>query len=108
MDEAMFKRLLFAGADDENIGELIDLGYLKRKNGTICRTNKYQVATDKFISQKKEHLFKAIERLGNADDIKKIMEAAGIKDYVTFIFVAEELIKDGKLIKGEGNKWLIK
>lgn len=107
MDETMFKRLLFAGEDDENIEELVELGYFKKIDGTICKTNKCLADTDRFINSRKELLYEAIKKLGDADDIKKIMEMAGISDYVTFIFVSEELIQDGKLTKSQDEKWIV-
>ena len=38
MDETLFKRLLLAGEDDENIDELIRMGYFKNMNGKILQT----------------------------------------------------------------------
>jgi len=108
MDEIMFKRLLLAGDDDGSIEELIELGYFKKINGTVCRTNKYQDETNKFITSKKELLYEAIKKLGSTEDIQKVMKIAGIQDYVTFVFIAEELIQDGKLINSQGNKWTVK
>ncbi len=99
MDETLFKRLLFVGEDDENIGELISLGYLKKIDGTFCKTDKYQKDTGEFIASKKESLYKAIKKLGSAEDMQKTMELAGIEDFITFIFIAEELVADGKLAK---------
>lgn len=108
MDEILFKRLLLAGVDDEDIGELIKLGYFKRIDDTVCRTSKYRDDTDRFISSKKDLLYKAVKELGSAEDIKRVMEITGIKDYITFVFIAEELIQEGKLIKTKGNNWAIK
>lgn len=104
----MFKRLLLAGEDDDNIDELIKLGYFKNMEGTICRTSKYLEETGEFIDAKKKTLFEAVKKLGSAEDINKTMELAGIKDFLTFVFVAEELVQDGKFVKDKVKNCLIK
>lgn len=104
----MFKRLLLAGDGDEGIDELIELGYFKNIEGTICRTSKYLEETGKFIDARKEALYEAVKKLGSAEDINKTMELAGIEDFLTFVFVAEELVQDGKFVKDRDKNCLIK
>jgi hypothetical protein len=108
LEEKMFKRLLLAGEGDEGIEELIELGYFKKIEGTICRTNKYLEETGEFIDAKKDSLYEAVRKLGSAEDINKTMELAGIKDFLTFVFVAEELVQDGKFVKDKVKNCLIK
>lgn len=104
----MFKRLLLAGEGDEDIDELIKLGYFKNIEGTVCRTSKYLEETGEFIDVKKKSLYAAVKKLGSAEDISKTMELAGIKDFLTFVFVAEELVQDGKFVKDKDKNCLIK
>ncbi len=99
MDEPFFKMLMFAGEGDENLDELIGLGYFKKIDGTICRTNKFLEETGRFIDDKKESVYQAVKELGSAENMEAVMEKAGIKDFITFIFVAEELVGDGRLVK---------
>lgn len=108
LEEKMFKRLLLAGEGDEDIDELIKLGYFKNMEGTICRTSKYLEETGKFIDAKKESLYEAVKNLGSAEDINKTMDLAGIKDFLTFVFVAEELVQDGRFVKDKVKNCLIK
>jgi DNA polymerase II large subunit len=98
MDEYLFKRLLFAG-EEEEIEDLIKLGYFKRDHDKIYRTEKYQHDTEKFINVKKIALYEAVKKLGSAEDMDRAMEMAGIKDFITFIFIAEELVEEGKFKK---------
>ncbi len=99
MDESFFKLLMFAGEGDENLDELIKRGYFKRIDGTVCRTNKFLEETGRFIDDKKESVYRAVIKLGSAENMEAVMKKAGIKDIITFIFVAEELAGDGRLIK---------
>ncbi|MDD2553191.1 MAG: hypothetical protein PHP51_01280 [Desulfotomaculaceae bacterium] len=99
MDESFFKLLMFAGEGDENLDELIEMGYFKKIDGTICRTNKFLAETGRFIDDKKESVYQAVQELGSAEDMDAVMGKAGIKDFITFIFVTEELVGDGKLVK---------
>ncbi len=99
MDEALFKRLLLAGEEDKDFRELVKTGYFKKIDGTICRTEKFVKETGEFIDAKKELLYEAVKKLGDAEDMAKAMELAGIKDFITFVFVAEELVADGRLVK---------
>jgi len=108
MDEALFKRLLLAGEEDDGFRELVKMGYFKKINGTICRTDKFIEETGSFIDAKKEHLYEAVKKLGNAQDMGKAMELAGIKDFITFVFVAEELVADGRLVKNKEKNLLLK
>ncbi|HOV78600.1 MAG TPA: hypothetical protein PK728_00715 [Bacillota bacterium] len=108
MDESLFKRLLFAGEDEENFEELVELGYFGRKEGIVFRTKKFIDETDSFIKSKKDSLYKAVKQLGSAADIGKTMEMAGIKDFITFVFIAEELIADGRFVKDREKNCLIK
>ncbi len=98
MDEYLFKRLLFAG-EEEEIKDLIKLGYFNRDNDKIYRTEKYQHDTEEFINAKKDSLYQAVKKLGSAEDMDQTMEMAGIKDFITFIFIAEELVEEGKFKK---------
>ena len=107
MDEGLFKRLLLAGEDDENISDLIAEGYLKVIDGKVLRTKKYQTEMDEFITSKKEALYRAVEELGSAENIPQTMEAAGITDFITFIFLAEELVAEGKLKKDASKNCVI-
>lgn len=107
MDEYLFKRLLFAGEDEENIEELINLGYFRKHDGVIYRTEKYQRETEEFINLKKESLYEAVKSLGSAEDIDKVMALAGIKDFITFVFLAEELVSDGRLKKDKEKNCVI-
>ncbi|MDD2443653.1 MAG: hypothetical protein PHS52_04040 [Desulfotomaculaceae bacterium] len=108
MDEALFKRLLLAGEEDDGFKELIKMGYFKKIDGTVCRTNKFVEETGRFIDLKKERLYEVVKKLGNAEDMKKTMEMAGIKDFITFVFVAEELVADGRLVKDKVKNLLLK
>ena len=107
MDEMFFKRLLFAGEDDEDFEELIKLGYFAKKDGHVFRTDKYIAETEQFINSKKEALYKAVKKLGSAQDINKVMEKAGIKEFITFVFLAEELVADGRFVKDKEKNCLI-
>lgn len=108
MDEKFFKRLLLAGEDDENFEELVRLGYFARKDDYVFRTEKYKAETDKYIELKKQDLYKAVKKLGSAEDINKVMDMAGIKEFIIFVFLAEELVVDGKLAKDKEKNCLIK
>ncbi|HBC94951.1 MAG TPA: hypothetical protein DCZ10_19140 [Pelotomaculum sp.] len=108
LEEKLFKRLLLAGEGDGDIDELIALGYFKNMEGTICRTSKYLEETGRFIDARKESLYEAVKKLGSAEDINKTMELAGIKDFLTFVFIAEELIQDGRLVKDKVKNCLLK
>ena len=99
MDEELFRMLLFAEKDGVGEEEFIKLGYLIRSNDTVYRTNKLDEELKEFIDVRKESLYKAIKEYGSARDIKKVMESAGIKEFLTFSVVADELVKEGKLIK---------
>lgn len=99
MDDSLFKRLLLVGEDDGDISDLIAMGYLKVIEGKVLRTQKYQTEMEEFITSKKEALYRAVEELGSAENIPKTMEAAGITDFITFIFLAEELVAEGRLKK---------
>jgi len=107
MDEMLFKRLVLAG-EEEDIEELVKMGYFKKIDGTICRTNKFLEETGKFIDTKKETLFEVVRELGSAEDINKVMEMASIKDFITFVFLAEELVEDGRLVKDKVKNVVIK
>ncbi len=107
MDDSLFKRLLLVGEDDENISDLIAMGYLKVVEGKFLRTKKYEAEMNEFITSKKEALYRAIEKLGSAENIPKTMEAAGITDFITFIFLAEELVADGRLKKDREKNCII-
>lgn len=106
MNETMFKRLFFAGDEDEGFDELVAQGYFKKIDDTYCRTQKFLDETQEYINVKKNMVYKAIQKLGSADDITKIMERTGIKDYITFIFLVEDLRHEGKIIRQDGNKWV--
>ncbi|NPV72491.1 MAG: hypothetical protein HPY89_01575 [Pelotomaculum sp.] len=108
MNEMLFKRLLTAGEEEENIEELIAMGYFTRKGGVICRTRKYREETENFISSKKERLYEVIKRHGSAEDIPRVMGEAGISDFITFIFLAEELVADGRLVKDRVKNCVVK
>ncbi len=98
MDEYTFKQLMLAGGEDD-IEEFINLGYFKRIDGVVCRTDKFNEETAGFINSMKESLYQAVRELGSAEDMNKTMEMAGIKDFITFVFIAEELVQDGRLKK---------
>mgnify|MGYP005846255227 CR=1 FL=1 len=108
MDEEFFKKLLFVGQDNDDIEEFISLGYFIKSNDTVFRTNKYEEEIVRFIDSKKERLYQAIKGLGSAQDIKKVMELAGIKEFITFSVVAEELVREGKLVKDKEKICIIK
>lgn len=99
MDEELFRMLLFSEQDGIAVEEFIKLGYLIKSNGVIFRTNKLDEELKEFIDNKKESLYGAVKEYGSARDIKKVMEMAGIKEFITFSVVADELVKEGKLIK---------
>lgn len=107
MDEMLFKRLVFAG-EEEDIEELVKMGYFKKVDGTIRRTNKFLEETGKFIDTKKETLFEVVKELGSAEHMDRVMEMAGIKDFITFVFLAEELVEDGRLVKDKVKNVVIK
>jgi hypothetical protein len=108
MDEEMFSMLLFAEQDGANEEELIKLGYLIRSNDAIFRTNKMDKELREFVDAKKESLYTAIKESGSASDIEKTMEKAGIQRFITFSVVADELVKEGKLIKDKENICIIR
>ncbi|NLI12845.1 hypothetical protein [Pelotomaculum propionicicum] len=107
MDEIMFKRLMFAG-EEEEVKELMKMGYFTKVDGVICRTRKFVEETGSFIDAKKEILFEVVKELGDAQDMEKVMEKAGIKDFITFIFLAEELVEDGRLLKDKLKNVIVK
>ncbi|MEG3072449.1 MAG: hypothetical protein RQM92_17900 [Candidatus Syntrophopropionicum ammoniitolerans] len=108
MDESFFKVLMFAGEGDENLNELMDKGYFKKIDSTVCRTNKFLTETGRFIDEKKESVYQAVKELGDAESIEAVMEKAGIKDVITFIFVTEELVEDGRLVKDKVKNVVLK
>ncbi len=108
MDESFFKVLMFAGEGDENLNELMDKGYFKKIDGTICRTNKFLLETGRFMDEKKESVYQAVKELGDAESIEAVMEKAGIEDVITFIFVTEELVEDGRLVKDKVKNVVLK
>lgn len=99
MDEEFFRRLMFAGVENDDIEEFISLGYFIKSSDTVFKTNKYDEEIGQFIDSVKEPLYHAIKELGSAQDIKKVMKLAGIKEFFTFSVVAEELVREGKLVK---------
>ncbi len=107
MDEILFKRLMFAG-EEEDIEELIKMGYFTRIDGVVCRTQKFVEETGSFIDARKETLFEAVKKIGSAEDMEKVMEMAGLKDFITFIFLAEELVEDGRLVKDKVKNVVVK
>jgi hypothetical protein len=108
MDESFFKVLMFAGEGDDNLKDLIDRGYFKIIDGTICRTNKFLEETGSFIDTKKESLYLVVKEFGSAENLEAVMEKAGIKDFITFVFVAEELVEDGRLVKDKVKNVVLK
>lgn len=99
MDEELFRMLLFTEKEGTSVEEFIKLGYLIRSNDTIFGTEKLDEELKEFIDAKKETLYEAIKEFGSARDIQKVMERAGIKEFITFSVVADELVKEGKLVK---------
>ena len=108
MDESFFKVLMFAGEGDENLEDLIDRGYFKIIDGTICRTKKFIEETGRFIDIKKESLYRVVKEQGSAENLEDVMEKSGIKDFITFVFVAEELVEDGRLVKDKVKNVILK
>ena len=108
MDESLFKTLMLAGEGDENLDELIGMGYFKVIDGSVCRTDKFLADTGRFIDGKKELLYQAVKEMGGAEDMEAVMAKAGIKDFITFIFVAEELVGEGKLVKDKVKNVVLK
>jgi hypothetical protein len=108
MDESLFKTLMFAGEGDENLGELIEMGYFKIIDGSVCRTKKFLEETGRFIDDRKERLYQVVKELGSAENMEEVMEKAGIKDFITFIFVAEELVGEGKFVKDKVKNVVLK
>jgi hypothetical protein len=108
MDESFFKVLMFAGEGDENLNELIEAGYFKIIDGTVCRTNKFIEETGRFIDEKKECLYQVVKEFGSAENMEEVMEKAGIKDFITFVFVAEELVEEGRLVKDKVKNVVLK
>lgn len=108
MDEILFKQLMFAGEGDENLDELIEKGYFKIIDGSVCRTNKFLEETGRFIDDRKERLYRVVKEQGSAENLEETMEKAGIKDFITFIFVAEELVGEGKLVKDKVKNVVLK
>jgi hypothetical protein len=108
MDETLFKTLMFAGEGDENLDELIEQGYFKIIDGSVCRTDKFLEETGRFIDDRKERLYQVVKKQGSAEDMEQTMEKAGIKDFITFIFVAEELVEDGRLVKDKVKNVVLK
>ncbi|NLJ75916.1 MAG: hypothetical protein GX325_01480 [Peptococcaceae bacterium] len=99
MDENLFRMLLFAEKDGVCEEEFIKLGYLIKSNDTVYRTNRLDRELNEFIDAKKKSLYAAVKEIGNARDIKMVMEKADIKEFLTFSVVADELVKEGKLFK---------
>lgn len=108
MDESLFKTLMFAGEGDENLDELLEKGYFKIIEGSVCRTNKFLEETGRFIDDMKERLYQAVKEMGSAENMEEVMEKAGIKDFITFVFVAEELVGEGKLVKDKVKNVVLK
>lgn len=108
MDETFFKQLMFTGEGDENLNGLIEMGYFEVIDGNVCRTNKFLEETGRFIDGKKESLYQVVKELGSAENMEETMEKAGIKDFITFVFVAEELVGDGKLVKDKVKNVVLK
>jgi hypothetical protein len=108
MDEMLFKRLLLAGEDDENIEELIRMGYFKKMNGRILQTGLCREDMGRFIDAKKALVYGAVKELGSAEDMDRVMEMAGLKDFITFVFVAEELVGEGKFVKDKVKNVVLK
>jgi hypothetical protein len=76
---------------------------LVKRSYTVFRTNKMDTELREFIDAKKEALYEAVKALGSACDIKKTMETAGIRDFLTLSVVADELVNEGKLIRDKEN-----
>lgn len=108
MDESLFKTLMLVGEGDENLDELIEMGFFKVIDGHVCRTDKFVEETGRFIDDKKERLYQAVKELGGAEDMEAAMEKAGIQDFITFIFVAEELVGEGRLVKDKVKNVVLK
>ncbi|HHU87057.1 MAG: hypothetical protein ACOX86_00915 [Pelotomaculaceae bacterium] len=108
MDEMLFKRLLLAWEDDENIDELIRMGYFKKMNGRILQTELCREELGRFIDAKKALVYEAVKELGSAENMERVMEIAGIKDFITFVFVAEELVEEGKFVKDKVKNVVLK
>lgn len=103
MDEELFRMLLFSEQDGTAVEEFIKLGYLIRSNDAVFRTSKLDKEMREFIDAKKEALYEAVKEYGSARDIKKTMEKAGIREFITFSVAADELVQEGKLIKDKEN-----
>lgn len=108
MDERLFKRLLLAGEDDENIDELIRMGYFKKMNGRILQTGMCREDMGLFIDAKKVLVYQAVKELGSAEDMDRVMKMAGIEDFITFVFVTEELVGEGKFVKDKVKNVVLK
>ncbi|NLI13682.1 hypothetical protein [Pelotomaculum propionicicum] len=109
MDEELFRHLVFLEKDSGiDMEEFIKLGYFIRCNDTVYRTEKLEEELKEFIEVKKESLFAAIKELGSAKDINKVMELAGIQQFITFSILADELVREGRIVKDKENICLLK
>ncbi len=104
MDEELFRHLIFLEANNSSdIEEFIKLGYFIRCDDTVYRTEKLEEDIKEFVELKKEELFAAIKKLGSAREINKVMELAGIQQFITFSILADELVREGRIIKDKEN-----
>ena len=108
IDEMLFKRPLLALENDENIDELTQMVYFKQINGRILQTEFCREELNRFINAKKALVYEAVKELGSAEDIGRVMEMAGIKDFITFVFIAEELVEEGKFVKDREKNVVLK
>ncbi len=109
MDEELFRHLIFLEANNSSdIEEFIKLGYFIRCNDTVYRTEKLEEDIKEFVELKKEALFAVIKELGNAREINKVMELAGIQQFITFSILADELVREGRIIKDKENICVLK
>jgi len=109
MDEELFRHLIFLEANNNSdIEEFIRLGYFIRCNDTVYRTEKLEEDIKEFVGLKKESLFAAIKELGSAREIIKVMELAGIQQFITFSVLADELVREGRIIKDKENICVLK
>ncbi|NPV91881.1 MAG: hypothetical protein HPY50_14030 [Firmicutes bacterium] len=95
-DEKLFVRLYLLGKRPENSGELIKAGYTEA-NGSL--TEKAREFLDGFISKHKERLYQAMRDENN--DIPKAMDKAGLEYYLSFLYIGEQLFREGLFYKDE-------
>lgn len=96
-NEELFERLTLSEIS-ENLGvkELVDTGYL---TGDLRKTPKANIFIEHFIEELKLPLYIAMRKCHN--DMRAARKRIGIKKYITYHAIADELCKEGLMRKDE-------